>query len=298
MIPASHARSMTGFGRATKQDGQRLLELDLRSVNNKGFKLAVRAPDLFSPLLPKLESRVAEVLGRGSVNLSIKLTERRRAPMFDVDVEQLQRYRSSLGRLCEDLDEPTLSLPELLALPGVVSQQSSDPIDPEELWHFVAEPLELALDELIAMRIKEGRGLAEDVLQAIARIEASLLRVEALLPETLTAWRDKLSLRLSKLLEKQDLLPDPREIAQQLALFADRCDISEELQRLRSHCLAARDAIAAKEPTGRRLEFLAQEMQREANTMTSKSHGLVVIDELLTVKLEVERIREQTANFE
>jgi uncharacterized protein (TIGR00255 family) len=162
---------MTGFGRATRQDGQRLLELDLRSVNNKGFKLSVRAPDILSPLLPKLESRIAEVLGRGSVNLSIKLTERRRSPMFDVDIEQLQRYRSSLGRLCEDLDEPTLSLPELLALPGVVSQQTSDPIDPDELWNFVAQPLELALNELIAMRVREGRGLTEDVLQAIARIE-------------------------------------------------------------------------------------------------------------------------------
>jgi uncharacterized protein (TIGR00255 family) len=295
---SSTVHSMTGFGRAVLRNEEETIEVDARSVNHKTFKSSVRVPDHLLSLLPKIEQRLKSALSRGSVSFHFRHRRAGGQSVFKLNEDQLLYYVNTLKELAKKTATGTISLSDLVALPGTVLELGSEPLDMDLVWAAIEPVLDEALNQLIQMRADEGHGIANDLRQALADIERHRQLVVTLIPETLQNYQEKLKARIAKLLGASSVEPDPKELAQQIAFFADRSDISEELQRVSSHVDSFRKTMNKGGVMGRKLEFIGQEMQREANTMISKSHGLEIVNSILSIKLAVERIREQCANVE
>lgn len=294
---SSAVYSMTGFGRAVLRSDEETIEVDARSVNHKSLKLSNRVPEAFISLLPKLEQELKERLHRGSVSVHVRYSRASSDSNYSLNLEQLEAYKAALSK-SESFSSSSPTLGDLLSLPGVVQEKASEPIDLEASWSRLQPIFTQAIAQLLSMRAEEGKGIVTDVCEALDGIEAHCQTVETLIPTTLENYQEKLKSRIAKLLKGSALEPDPKDLAQQLAFFADRSDISEELQRMKAHVVSMRSTLKEGGVIGRKLEFLSQEMQREANTMVSKSHGLEIVNTILAMKLLVERIREQAANIE
>lgn len=294
---SSAVYSMTGFGRAVLRGDEETIEVDARSVNHKSLKISARVPETLLSLLPKLEQELKARLQRGSVSVHTRYQRNAPSSAYSLNIDQINAYKQALTESGANVGAP-VSLGDLLALPGVVKETQSGPVDLEETWAQLKPIFTKAIEQLLAMRAEEGQGIVQDVCEALDGIEAHCKTVEDLIPQTLENYQAKLKSRIAKLLKGSGIEPDPKDLAQQLAFFADRSDISEELQRMKAHVETMRATLSTGGVMGRKLEFLSQEMQREANTMVSKSHGLEIVNSILAMKLLVERIREQAANIE
>jgi uncharacterized protein (TIGR00255 family) len=292
-------QSMTGYGRAVAETPLGSLEVDLRSVNHRAFKLTFRVAEEFNAAVPKLEAELKKRFARGALHLSVRLLRPAEAASPRLDGAALKSYFAQLRSLCEELGEEPPRLAELLGLPGVLSRSESGvSVNADGASSLLAEPLARAGDSLRRMREDEGVGLGAELLALLTSIRSLVADIALRVPADVEAQGARLEERLARLLEAKQFEPDQRDLAQQVAAFAERCDISEEVQRLEGHVSAALGCLEEGGAVGRKLEFLGQEMQREANTMASKSRGLGTIDRILEVKLLVDRIREQTANLE
>jgi uncharacterized protein (TIGR00255 family) len=289
-------RSMTGFGAASGSVGGALVNVELRSVNHRFFTPTLKLPGR----LGAWESEVREVLrrriGRGHITLFAR-KERDRARTVRIDAEKFEGYVQELRALHERLGLKKLDVGAILALPGVVTTEQEE----DEIAGDVAELLsivEAAATELIAMREGEGARLAEVLGERLTAIEAMVARLAARAPERLVEQRDRLRRAVRELSE--GVAVDEQRLAQEIAILADRLDVHEELDRLRSHIAAFWAAMAEQgsEAVGKRLGFLLQEMQREANTVGSKSADAELQQDVIGLKEELERIREQVENIE
>jgi uncharacterized protein (TIGR00255 family) len=293
-------RSMTGFGRATARAGTTEATVEVRAVNGRFAEVAVRAPRALNAFEPAIQTGVKEALGRGNVAVSITLQRRSEAAPLAINREAARQY----ARLLLDLrdasglrpEEAPVTLDHLLRYPEVLAAPADDDDDAErtEAWAAVEPALAAALDALDAMRLQEGRALAEDMAHRLALIEEALAEVEGRAPRRVEEARARLRERLEDLLGDERVNRDRLET--EMALLADRLDVAEECVRLRSHLAQFREALAAPEAVGRRLNFLAQELNREANTIGSKANDAEVARHAVRIKEELERIREQVQN--
>lgn len=291
-------RSMTGFGIAHAAHGAAHLEVEVRSVNGRHLKVVARVPEALSGLVPRLEDLVRARITRGAVHLTVRVTGSLEAGGPQVDVELLKRFYATLANAARDLGAEAPRIGEVALLPGVVREDVTHDAA-EEVWPTLERLGGEALDGLEAMRLQEGQGIAEDLRQTARRIRDLVGEVEALVPEVVREQGNRLRARIEQLLKDAQHALDPGELARETALLADRGDISEEVQRLRSHIEQLVQVLDhADGPVGRKLEFLAQELLREANTMASKAHDTQLVHRILAIKLDVERIREQVANVE
>ncbi len=292
-------RSMTGFGRATASAGATEATVEVRSVNGRFAEVAVRGPRVVGAFEPAIQAGVKEALGRGSVSVSVTIQRRGEDAPLVVDPVAARQY----ARLLHDLrdaaglapEDAPITLESLLRYPEVlVPPTEDDDAVRTEAWSAVEPALAAALDALDAMRVQEGRALAEDLVSRVALIEASLVEIEARAPRRLDEARTRLRERLEELLGDERLNRDRLET--EIALLADRLDVSEECVRLRSHLAQFAEALEAPEAVGRRLNFLSQELNREANTIGSKANDSEVARHAVRIKEELERIREQVQN--
>lgn len=300
--PATPARvaSMTGFGRARRETSDQVFEVEVRAVNNRFLKIQPRLSESLAPLSAHIEQRLRERLARGTVHVTIRHVRRGGAGRYKIDEDALRRYADTLERVRLELIYPQpFTMAEVAMLPGVVHDTEEAQNDLDSFWDALRPALDSAIDGLVAMRHEEGKGIARELEQMCERIVALAVKVEGRIEPALDDYRKKLRARIEKLLHGSGVdAPEP-DLARELAMFADRSDISEELQRLRSHCAQVKETLRAPtEPVGRKLEFLAQELLREANTMASKSHDTSLVGHVLEMKLEVEKVREQVANLE
>lgn len=290
-------RSMTGFGTAHASQGAAHIEVEVRSVNGRHLKVVARLPDALSALAPQLEELVRTRLTRGAVHLTVRVTGSLEAGGPQVDVELLKRLHAALAGAARDLGVEPPGVGQLALLPGVIREDLSR--DAKELWPTVERLAGEALDGLDAMRRLEGQGIAQDLRQTALRMSELVGEVARLVPEVVREQGNRLRARIEQLVTEAKHALDPGELARETALLADRGDISEEVQRLRSHVEQLLGELdRAEGPVGRKLEFLAQELLREANTMASKAHDTALVHRILALKLDVERIREQVANVE
>ena len=292
-------RSMTGFGRATATAGATEATVEVRSVNGRFAEVAVRGPRVIGAFEPAIQAGVKEALGRGSVAVSVTIQRRSDDAPLVVDPQAARQYARLLHELRDAAGlapgEAPVTLESLLRYPEVlVPTSEDDDAARTEAWAAVEPALAEALESLDAMRVQEGRALGEDLANRVDMIAAALVEIEGRAPRRVEEARARLRDRLEELLGDERLQRDRLET--EIALLADRLDVSEECVRLRSHLAQFSEALGAPEAVGRRLNFLSQELNREANTIGSKANDSEVARHAVRIKEELERIREQVQN--
>jgi uncharacterized protein (TIGR00255 family) len=294
-------RSMTGFGRASFELEGRTFELEARTVNSRYLDLRIKLPRPLSGYESDLKSLVQARLSRGKVDLSVSLAGAGSSPgKLEVDDSLVAEYVMAARRIgAEHGLAGALDADDLLSMPGVV--RFVDPeVDPEALKAALAGGVGRLLDALDAMRCSEGEALAADFDQRLTRIEELVDYFEARSDTVLEAARERLRKRIDQI--RQDVgSVDEARLHQEVVLAADKLDVSEELVRLRSHVEQFREIMAGGDegqPVGRRLDFLLQEMSREANTVGSKANDAPLAHQVVELKAELERVREQVQNVE
>ena len=291
-------KSMTGHGRGMASANGVKVEAELSSVNRKQMDVAVSLPRSLAALEPLVYEEVHKSLSRGRVTgeIVIRLSTQARKEAVCVDDALAETYLAELRKAAKRLklkDDFSGSL--LLNLPDVL--RFEQPIDAaEKAWPIVSKALRAALKALIQMRTREGSSLQKDLDQRFGKISVALDRIKKQAPSVTEHYREKLQARLKAAgftLESSD-----ERMLRELALFADRSDITEEITRFDSHIKQARQLMQSTEPVGRSLDFLAQEMFREVNTMGSKANDTGILKDVVALKAELERIREQVQNIE
>lgn len=294
-------RSMTGYGAAEQHtDGGRWW-VEVRSTNHRFLEVVVRLPRELGALEDRVRAAVAQRVRRGRVEVLVREDGGQRPREAVVDTELARRYARALEDLRQELAlEERLTLSALLALPDVVRVEEARR-DADAAWEDLRPVLERALDGLVQMRTSEGRRLAGDLQERVARLERWVEQVARRAEELPRAYAERLRQRVADLLQALGVegLPDEARLAMEVAAFADRCDVREELVRLRSHLQEVRTLLQAEDgAVGRKLEFLLQEMQREVNTVGAKAADLEVARAVVEMKSELEAIREQVQNVE
>lgn len=289
--------SMTGFGAGRAKSGEVEISVEIRSVNHKYCEVKARLPFELGALEADLVRRIKESLSRGAIELSVKRSSVGRSPLTPrVDAELAREYVAALEALAGQLSlKSNLGIAELAQVEGVVTLESR-PLDLEGAGEALTEAASKALEALVVMREREGRALAEDLRVRLATVRGLAEQVRALSPQTIELYRKRLEERIAEL--SRGVTLDPQRLAQEVALFADRVDVAEELTRLASHLEGFGKLIEENEPAGRRMDFLVQEINREVNTVGSKSQSAEIAQIVVAMKAEVERIREQVQNVE
>lgn len=292
-------KSMTGFGRSEYSDGKRNIICEIRSVNHRYSDITVKMPRRYSFAEDKIKQTVKEKLVRGKVDVSINIEN-----LTENDVviklnklaagqyyENLKELKEEFG-LSGDIDLSLMSgMPDVLkAVPDVD--------DEEELTKAILVPVKEASSNLEKMRAVEGARLADDLIKKGETIKVILDQIEERSPLVVKDYMEKLRARITELLDGAAEIPEDR-ILTEAAVFADKCAIDEEITRLNSHLLQLKSILTGTESTvGKKLDFLVQEMNREANTIGSKANDITITNHMLNIKSEIEKIREQVQNIE
>lgn len=290
-------KSMTGYGRGSANGDNFSVSVDVKTVNNRFLDVHLRAGAELSVLEVQLKRRISARLSRGRVDVQVSL-ERTGEAAYELNRSLIGGYLKALRSLQSDFSlsgEPDINA--ILRLPGAM-QPVRDGLPPEA-QSGVEQALEAALDELERMRTQEGATLATEMRGRLATIEQQSRIIEAAKERQLDDYRNRVQKRISDLLAREVSVElDQSRLAQEVAYLADRSDVSEEITRLNSHLGQFSSTLDDETEIGKRLDFLLQELNREANTILSKSTDLTVKDAALTIKAEIEKLREQVQNIE
>ena len=289
-------KSMTGFGQGSAEGADFKVRVDIRSVNNRFLDIHTRLPQELASLELTIKKQVQASLHRGRVDLTV-IVEQMRQATFEINRPLVSGYLSALSDLKQEFGlGGEISLELIAKLPGAMQvSQDSGRLD-EALVAAVVAAVSQALVTLSEMRLIEGQELANELGARLDTIEKQLPGIEAEAARLPMIYREKLSRRLEDL--KAAVQIDEARLAQEAVIIADRSDISEEITRLKSHITQMRDVVRSDEEVGKRLDFILQEMNREANTILSKSNDIAISDAAIVIKTEVEKMREQGQNVE
>lgn len=292
-------KSMTGFGRGAANGAGFAIYVDVKTVNNRFLDVHFRAPSELAAIEPQIKRRVGERLARGRVDISVSL-DRTSEIAYEVNRPLLDGYLNALRSMTQDYDVAgTPDINVLARLPGVL-QPKRDAIG-DEITGGLMRALDEAVKELDMMRAQEGAALSAAIKSHLDQIESRLPEIEAIIPQQIENNRARLLRRIEELTARtigERIEIDAGRLAQEVAHLAERSDIAEELERLRSHLAQFRESLDAGGEVGKRLDFLTQELNREANTMLSKSTDAGIKEAALVIKSEIEKIREQVQNIE
>jgi len=291
--------SMTGHGEAHRHADGVSVGVEVRTVNNRYLKFSFRATEGYQSLEPQVESLVRQHVRRGTIQVSLLIDREPTAEDYRLNEVVLKGYLAQLehlvGKAARDTAVPIASL---LALPGVVREPTAGLELIESQWPLIESVLADALTNLDKMRADEGRSMAADLAANARAIAAELAAVERRAPQVVDAYRSRLSDRLNKLLGELGVQIQPADIVREVGIFAERSDIAEEIVRLRSHLEQFDTVMATDESSGRKLEFLTQEMFRETNTIGSKANDAEIARHVIEMKSAIERMREMIQNVE
>lgn len=293
--------SMTGYGSSAKHYGGFVIQIEIKSVNHRYAEVVLRMPREWTCYEDGLRRLVQRHVKRGRIDVYIsRERDSENSSPYVLNSSVVEAYLHAAEELGAKYGANTqLSAKDLLALPDVLSvpDPSSDSSDTGEEWENVlSEGVDEALAGLLRMREQEGLHLIADLENRLSNLEGIHAELLELAPEVVKDYRNRLKGRLAELLEGTTL--DEHRFAMEVALFADRSNIDEELIRLKSHFEQCRGLLQSREPVGRKLDFLIQEMNRETNTIGSKANHLALVNRVVEMKAELEKIREQAANIE
>lgn len=290
-------KSMTGFGRAEAVSRERKVSVELKSVNHRYLDLNIKMPKRLSYFEGEIRNVMKSYIRRGKVDVFITYEDYTMGGMaLKYNAELAKEYLGYLNQMSEELGiENDIRVSTLSRYPDVFTMEEQD-LDEEELWSFLEGPLHEACRKFVETREREGANLKRDLLEKLDGLEAKVDVVEERSPEIVKAYREKLEAKVHELLEDNQI--DDSRIAAEVILFSDKICNDEETVRLRSHIHGMRKILDENEGVGRKMDFMAQEMNREANTILSKSSDLKVSNAAIDLKTEIEKIREQIQNIE
>jgi uncharacterized protein (TIGR00255 family) len=294
-------RSMTGFGSATADAEGCRFSVEIKSVNNRFFKATVRLPEELSTLETELETAVAKRLGRGSVMVLVRFVPGGSVAAVEVNPDAARTALTALmAALPAELrDRATVDLGALLAVPGVLRTDGVEKLV-EMARPVLTRLVDEACDRVLAMRTREGESIYRELLKFGEAIRTALGSVGERAPLATSAYQERLRTRMNSLLAEVGATAAEQDLLREVAVFAERSDVAEEVARLTGHLHQFEQVISPKhaEPAGRTLDFLSQEMLREANTIASKSQDVEIARRVVEMKTAIDRIKEQAANAE
>lgn len=285
--------SMTGYGEGRVQAAGLDIVAELRSVNNRHLKLAIRVPEGCGAWEGMLEEDLRQRLRRGTVYLTIRVQRQATADDYRINSTVLKSYRDQLAALG---DVPQLT--SLLALPGVVETTGTAAVDIDSTWPLIQQAVRVAVEQLDEMRQREGVSMQRDLLANLQRLEEELAQVRTRSPLIVAGYQQRLAERVRQALADHNIEPAPQDLLREVSMFADRVDVAEEMVRLESHLQQARQMMDERESAGRKFDFLIQEMFRETNTIGSKANDAEVARRVVEMKTSLERMREIIQNVE
>ncbi len=290
-------RSMTGYGRARETRNKRDITVEVRSVNNRFLDCSVKMPRAYIFAEDAIKARVQKSISRGKIDVFVTVdTSAADVAVVTINESLAKGYYDALVRLHDTFSlEDDISATALARFPDVLSVTKAEE-DLNTISEDICAVLDLALNAYNQMRSTEGKKLADDILGRISSIEDVVGRVEERSPQTVAAYRERLEAKMREVLQSTTI--DESRILTEAAIFADKVAVDEETVRLRSHISQLRDMLCSDEPVGRKLDFLIQEVNRECNTIGSKCNDLQITRDVVGMKAEVEKIREQVQNIE
>ena len=291
-------KSMTGFGRGFESGENFAVTVEIKTVNNRFLDVNLRIGNDLQPLESTIKRQIGNRLSRGRVDVSITY-ERTAEINYELNRPMISGFLAAMKEMREEFDlsgEPDINV--IARLPNVLTPRKDD-LDE----HFIVgleRAVNFALDDLEKMRHNEGEMLRNELMFRLGEIESRIPVIESEAANVAEEFRQRLSKKIADMLSRSDnqIEVDQGRLAQEVAFMADRCDISEEIQRLRSHIEQFRQIVGEDTEVGKRLDFLTQELNREANTVASKTNNMIVKENALAIKSEIEKIREQVQNVE
>jgi len=292
-------KSMTGFGRAEYSDGKRNITVEIRSVNHRYSEISIKMPRRYGFAEDKIKQSIKDNLRRGKVDVGIMVENVTENDMnIKLNTSIAEQYVKSLKELKTQFEvQGDITLQFLAGLPDVM-KAIPEIDDEEEITKALLIPTNMACENLEKMRAVEGEKLAADLIGKGETIKSILDEIEKRSPLVVSEYKEKLKVRINDLLGGSIEVPEDR-ILVEAAIFADKCAIDEEITRLNSHLVQLKSILTSGEDTvGKKLDFLVQEMNREANTIGSKANDITITNNMLNIKAEIEKIREQVQNIE
>lgn len=289
--------SMTGFGRGRFVNEDRSIAIEIKAVNHRFLDMTVKTPRTLSFVEDKIKAVVQDKIQRGKVDIFVTYTQYQKpGSKVNVDEKLAKEYAEALKKISTVLNlSDDVSATKIASFPEVLSVYEDD-MEEELVWSQVKEALFQALDNFTNMRAVEGENLKNNLLGMAQNIENRMETVKEQAPKVPLEYKAKLEQRIANILQSDAV--DPTRLAQEVAFFADKCSIDEEITRMGSHIGQMRDILNGGGSVGRKLDFLVQEMNREANTMGSKANNIILTNTVLEMKSEIEKIREQIQNLE
>lgn len=290
-------KSMTGYGRSEAVVGSKKITVEIKSVNHRFSDYNIKVPRQYSYLEEYVRKMISESVSRGKIDVYINIeTQGEADKIITVNKELAGNYISAMRELCTEYGlKDDLTLSSLVSFSDIFSSELKRD-DEDELWKNVSSVIQPALEAFISMRKREGSRIEEDLAARVEYMTELVKEIDRRSPETVKEYQEKLYAKIHELLDEQSI--DESRILTETAIFADKVAVNEETVRLFSHFDEFKEIINSGEPAGRRLDFLIQEINREVNTIGSKASDLDIAKTVVTLKGEVEKLREQVQNIE
>lgn len=290
-------KSMTGFGRCELSEGQQKIVVEMKSVNHRYLEAGIKMPKKLNVFEARMRDLLKKYAQRGKIDIFITyedLTENKVNLKYNREIAT--EYMQVLDEMSQQFDlknDVTVSM--LSRYPEVITMEEAA-TDEEELWHFIERAVSAACEQFVNARITEGENLKKDLLDKLNNMEELVAYIESRGPEMMQEYRAKLETKVAELLGDTQI--DESRVATELIIYADKICVDEETVRLRSHIAHARQCLSEDGGVGRKLDFIAQEMNREANTILSKANDISISNRAIDLKTEIEKVREQIQNIE
>lgn len=294
--------SMTGYGGVSFAENGITVFVEIKTVNNRFLKVSLRTSESYSALESRIEAMVRESLLRGTVNLNLRVTREKSMSDYGINREVLESYVQQLRATAEKLGlSSEICLSELVALPGVTEEVLPEEDKTEKVWPVVKQAVQQVLDKLNNMRRCEGESMVIDLTENCMKLSELIQQIEKSAPNVVEQYRLKLTERVERIMTEHQMTVEPTDLIREVAIFADKSDISEEIVRFKSHLNQFEKtlkSVPSNEGHGRKLDFLTQEMFRETNTIGSKANDSNITNHVVQMKTTIERIREMVQNIE
>ena len=290
-------KSMTGFGRSEISEGQRKISVEMKSVNHRYLEAGIKMPKKLNVFEARIRDVLKQYANRGKIDIFISyedLTENKIMLKYNSDIAA--EYMDIFNKMAEQFDmKNDVTIAGLSRYPEVITMEDI-PVDEDELWHFIEKAVRQACEQFVNARITEGENLKKDLLDKLDNMAEVVAFIENRSPEIMKEYRNKLENKVAELLN--DTTIDENRIATEVIIYADKICVDEETVRLKSHIDHAKKCLSEDGGIGRKLDFIAQEMNREANTILSKANDIDISNKAIELKTEIEKVREQIQNIE